>query len=82
MAREETAKPPPALPLLLKEMRSEIDAISLEEREALVEAQAKSSSSEFSDDRMELFLVRESMNAKVREWFFGLLRHPISLCLQ
>jgi hypothetical protein len=71
VAREEAAKPPPPLPLLLKEMRSEIDAIPLQEKKALVEAQAKSSANEFSDDRMELFLFRENMNAKVREWLFA-----------
>jgi hypothetical protein len=77
VAREGTAQPPPALPLLLEQMRYEIDAIPFEERESLVEAQEKSSSNEFSDDRLELFLVRESMNAKVRECFFGLLQYNI-----
>lgn len=50
---------------LLHDMRSEIDATPIERKGALVEAVQKGRLDEFSDSRMELFLIREDMNAKV-----------------
>lgn len=52
---------------LISQMRLEIDLIPLNEKEALMEAQAKCSRAEeeFSDKRLECFLRCEGMNTKV-----------------
>ena len=51
---------------LVRQMRSEIEQMSLTKKQALVEAQVKSRVEEFSDSRLERFLRCEGMNAKVR----------------
>ena len=51
---------------LVRLMKIEIESIPVEQKSALVEAQAKARPDEFSDARLERFLRREGMNAKVR----------------
>lgn len=56
-----------SIAFLVRQMRSEIDSIPLDQKVALMEAQAKCSRiEEFSDKRLERFLRCEGMNTKVR----------------
>jgi hypothetical protein len=50
---------------LLKEMRCEIDRMPEKKKVALIVAQGKCREEEFSDSRLELFLISEGMNSKV-----------------
>jgi hypothetical protein len=55
-----------SIEFLIQQMRLELERIPLDRKRALVEAQMKCGTEEFSDARLERFLRCEGMNAKVR----------------
>lgn len=54
-----------SIQFLIRQMRVELDRIHHNEKEALMEAQAKCEAFEFSDERLERFLRCEDMNTKL-----------------
>ena len=56
---------PSSISFLVRQMKCEIERIPAHEKNALMEAQTKCSSDEFSDARLEKFLRCEGMNAQV-----------------
>lgn len=55
-----------SIDFLIRHMQAEIEAIPLVQKQALIEAQSKGRPEEFRDERLEMFLRCEGMNAKVR----------------
>lgn len=59
-----------SIQFLIRQMKIEIDKIPIDEKGALLNAQANGRSEEFSDTRLERFLRCEGMNAEVRNAVF------------
>jgi hypothetical protein len=57
---------PTPVETLLEIMRREVDLVPAGEKPALLEAIKRAPGREFCDGRLESFLIRESMDAKVR----------------
>ena len=57
---------PESIAFLVKHMRSELEQIPVEKKQALLEAEKRCEPSEFSDERLERFLRCERMDVQVR----------------
>jgi hypothetical protein len=71
---------PTPIETLLEIMRREVDAIPADKKSALLEAVKRAPGRDFCDGRLKTFLIRESMDAKVRSKGELSLSHA-SICL-